>query len=146
MHGANRLASNSLLEALVYADRIFQYLCKHKPLRTTKAIPEWNDEGTVLLKGSDVLQQKTEQLQRLMRLYAGVVRNNNDLKKASAQLEILYFEMEALYQKYKLNTPLSELRNMVNVAHLIIQQSMNRNENCGGYFNDDYKTYITEKV
>ncbi|QQX75817.1 MULTISPECIES: L-aspartate oxidase [Aequorivita] len=146
LHGANRLASNSLLEALVYADRIFQYLCKHKPLRTTKAIPEWNDEGTVLLKGSDVLQQKTEQLQRLMRRYAGVVRNNSDLEKASAQLEVLYFEMEALYQKHKLNTPLSELRNMVNVAHLIIQQSMNRNENCGGYFNDDYKTYITEKL
>jgi L-aspartate oxidase len=139
LHGANRLASNSLLEALVYADRIFQYLCKHKPSRTTKAIPEWNDEGTVLLKGSEILQQKTEQLQRLMRRYAGVVRNNSDLEKASAQLEILYFEMEALYQKYKLNTALSELRNMVNVAHLIIQQSLKRKENRGGYFNEDYK-------
>lgn len=139
LHGANRLASNSLLEALVYADRIFQYLCKHKPSRTTKAIPEWNDEGTVLLKGSEILQQKTEQLQRLMRRYAGVVRNNSDLEKASAQLEILYFEMEALYQKHKLNTALSELRNMVNVAHLIIQQSLKRKENRGGYFNEDYK-------
>jgi L-aspartate oxidase len=139
LHGANRLASNSLLEALVYADRIFQYLCKHKPSHTTKAIPEWNDEGTVLLKGSEILQQKTEQLQRLMRRYAGVVRNNSDLEKASAQLEILYFEMEALYQKHKLNTALSELRNMVNVAHLIIQQSLKRKENRGGYFNEDYK-------
>lgn len=139
LHGANRLASNSLLEALVYADRIFQYLCKHKPSRTTKAIPEWNDVGTVLLKAPEILQQKTEQLQRLMRRYAGVVRNNNDLKKASAQLEILYFEMEALYQKHKLNTALSELRNMVNVAHLIIQQSLKRKENRGGYFNEDYK-------
>ena len=139
LHGANRLASNSLLEALVYADRIFQYLCKHKPSRTTKAIPEWNDEGTVLLKGSEILLQKTEQLQRLMRRYAGVVRNNSDLEKASAQLEILYFEMEALYQKHKLNTALSELRNMVNVAHLIIQQSLKRKENRGGYFNEDYK-------
>lgn len=138
LHGANRLASNSLLEALVYADCIFQYLCKHKPSRTTKAIPEWNDEGTVLLKGSEILQQKTEQLQRLMRRYAGVVRNNSDLEKASAQLEILYFEMEALYQKHKLNTALSELRNMVNVAHLIIQQSLKRKENRGGYFNEDY--------
>lgn len=138
LHGANRLASNSLLEALVYADRIFQYLCKHKPSRTTKAIPEWNDEGTVLLKGSEILQQKTEQLQRLMRRYAGVVRNNSDLEKASAQLEILYFEMEALYQRHKLNTALSELRNMVNVAHLIIQQSLKRKENRGGYFNEDY--------
>jgi L-aspartate oxidase len=74
-----------------------------------------------------------------MRRYAGVVRNNSDLEKASAQLEILYFEMEALYQKHKLNTALSELRNMVNVAHLIIQQSLKRKENRGGYFNEDYK-------
>ncbi|MEZ4881038.1 MAG: L-aspartate oxidase [Flavobacteriaceae bacterium] len=139
LHGANRLASNSLLEALVYADRIFQYLRKHKPSRTTKAIPEWNDEGTVLLIGSEILPQKTGQLQWLMRRYAGVVRNNSDLKEASLQLEKLYFQMEALYQKHKLNTALSELRNMVNVAHLIIQQSLNRTENRGGFFNEDYK-------
>ena len=139
LHGANRLASNSLLEALVYADRIFQYLRKHKPSRTTKAIPEWNDEGTVLLIVSEILPQKTGQLQWLMRRYAGVVRNNSDLKEASLQLEKLYFQMEALYQKHKLNTALSELRNMVNVAHLIIQQSLNRTENRGGFFNEDYK-------
>ena len=138
LHGANRLASNSLLEALVYADRIFKYLCKHHPTRTTKAIPEWNDEGTVLLKGSEILQKKTDELQRLMRRFAGVVRNNSDLNEASLQLEKLYFEMEALYQKHKLNTALSELRNMVNVAHLIIQQSLKRKENRGGYFNEDY--------
>ena len=58
LHGANRLASNSLLEALVYSDRIFNYLCKHLPSRTTKTIPEWNDEGTVLLKSSETLQKK----------------------------------------------------------------------------------------
>jgi L-aspartate oxidase len=134
------------LEALVYADRIFNHLCKHLPSRATKAIPEWNDEGTVLLKGSEILQQKTEELQQLMRRFAGVVRNNNDLRKASGQLEILYFEMEALYQKHKLNTALSQLRNMVNVAHLIIQQSLNRNENCGGYYNEDYnKKHLKEK-
>lgn len=138
LHGANRLASNSLLEALVYSDRIFNYLCKHLPSRTTKTIPEWNDEGTVLLKSSETLQKKTEELQRLMRRFAGVVRNNKELMEASVQLEILYFETEALYQKHKLNTVLSQLRNMVNVAHLIIQQSLKRKENRGGYFNEDY--------
>jgi L-aspartate oxidase len=146
LHGANRLASNSLLEALVYADRIFKYLCKHQLFRTTKAIPDWNDEGTVLLKDSEILQQKTMELQKLMRRFAGVVRNNNDLNEASHQLEKLYFETEALYQKHKLNTVLSELRNMVNVAHLIIQQSLKRKENRGGYFNEDYKKNLKEKV
>ncbi|MEM0517155.1 L-aspartate oxidase [Aequorivita flava] len=146
LHGANRLASNSLLEALVYADRIFKYLCKHQPWQTTKDIPEWNDAGTVLLKDVEILQQKTVQLQSLMRRFAGVVRNNKDLKKASIQLEMLYFEAEALYQKHKLNTSLSELRNMVNVAHLIIQQSLIRKENRGGYFNEDYNKESVENI
>ncbi len=138
LHGANRLASNSLLEALVYADRIFNYLCKHLPNKTTKTIPKWNDESTDLLRSSEVVQQKTEELQRLMRRFAGVVRNTKDLKSASLQLEKLYFETEGLYQKHKLNTGLSQLRNMVNMAHLIIQQSLERKENRGGYYNVDY--------
>ncbi|MCK0130013.1 L-aspartate oxidase [Flavobacteriaceae bacterium F08102] len=138
LHGANRLASNSLLEALVYADRIFQYLCNHPPSPVTKIIPEWNDEGTVILDNSEIIQQKTNELQQLMRSYVGVVRNNADLLKATRQLEKIYFETEALYQKYTLNTALSQLRNMVNIAHLIIQQSLARKENRGGYYNLDY--------
>ena len=90
------------------------------------------------MKDSETLQQKTLELQELMRRFAGVVRESEDLRKASLQLEKLYFETEALYQKHKLNTVLSELRNMVNVAHLIIQQSLKRKENRGGYFNEDY--------
>src|SRR5690554_3482124 len=66
LHGANRLASNSLLEALVFADRIFNFHSKNPPSRTTKRIPEWDDRGTVLLKNSKILQQKTIELQMLM--------------------------------------------------------------------------------
>ncbi len=147
LHGANRLASNSLLEALVYADRIFKYISKNLPLRTTISIADWNDKGTVILSGSNILRQKTIELQHLMRRFAGVVRNNNDLKEASFQLEKLYFETETLYQKHKLNTTLCQLRNMINVAHLIIQQSMIRKENRGGYYNEDYdKKNIKEKI
>ena len=145
LHGANRLASNSLLEALVYADRIFHFHRKNLPLRTTKAIPEWNDQGTVLLNNSEILEQKTLELQTLMRNYAGVVRNTENLKQASLQLEKLYKETEVLYQKHKLNTVLSELRNMVNVSHLIIQQSMKRQENRGGYYNENYNTKQIKK-
>src|SRR5690606_4231947 len=142
-----RLASNSLLEALVYADRIFNYLFKNFPSKATKTLPEWNDKGTFLLGNSDVIQQKTEELQRLMRRFAGIVRNTTNLKLASLQLEKLYFETEALYQQHNLTTALSQLRNMVNVAHLIIKHSLARNENRGGYYNEDYdKKYIKEKV
>ncbi len=138
LHGANRLASNSLLEALVYADRIFKYISKNLPWRTTISIAEWNESGVEMLKSSEILQQKTVELQQLMRRFAGVVRNNKDLKEASIRLEGLYAETEDLYQKHKLNTSLCQLRNMVNVAHLIIQQSLVRKENRGGYFNEDY--------
>ena len=140
LHGANRLASNSLLEALVYADRIFHFHSKNIPLRTTKVIPKWDDQGTVLLKSSKILQKKTMELQVLMRNYAGVVRNTEELNKASLKLEKLYEETEALYHKHKLNTALSELRNMINVSYLIIQQSLKRQENRGGYYNEDYNT------
>ena len=147
LHGANRLASNSLLEALVYADRIFKYISKNLPLRTTTTIVEWNDEGTVMLSGSKILHEKTIELQQLMRRFAGVVRNNKDLKEASIQLEKLYTETENLYQKHKLNTALCQLRNMINVAHLIIQQSLIRKENRGGYYNEDYnKENIKETI
>ncbi len=147
LHGANRLASNSLLEALVYADRIYKYISKNLPLRTTISIVDWNDKGTVMLSGSKILQQKTIELQNLMRRFAGVVRSYKDLKEASLQLEMLYSETENLYQKHKLNTALCQLRNMINVAHLIIQQSMDRKENRGGYYNEDYSTkYLKETI
>lgn len=146
LHGANRLASNSLLEALVYADRIFNFLSKHIPYRVTIALPNWDDKGTLLLDNSGIIQQKTLQLQSLMRKYAGVVRNNIDLKNASYELEKLYIEIEKLYNKHKMNTSLSQLRNMMNVSHLIIQQSLARKENRGGYYNEDYNKFLKEKV
>ncbi|QAA83185.1 L-aspartate oxidase [Aequorivita sp. H23M31] len=148
LHGANRLASNSLLEALVYADRIYNYISKNLPSQTAMSIKKWNDQGTVMLSEFEIIQGKTSDLQQLMRRYAGVVRNNSDLMEASIHLEKLYSETEKLYQKYKLNTALCQLRNMVNVAHLIIQQSLRRDENRGGYYNEDYdkkKDLVGEK-
>lgn len=146
LHGANRLASNSLLEALVFADRIFNFHSKNPPSRTTKRIPEWDDRGTVLLKNSKILQQKTIELQMLMRKYAGVVRNTEDLKEASSHLGKLYRETDVLYQNHKLNTELSELRNMVNVSYLIIEQSLKRQENRGGYYNKNYSKNILNQT
>lgn len=138
LHGANRLASNSLLEALVYADRIFQYISKNPPVKTTILLPDWNDAGTVILKDPDVIKKKTLELQYVIRKHAGVVRSNNGLRDALPQIEKLYMEMESLYKNYKLNTALCELRNMVNVGYLIIRQSLDRKENRGGFYNKDY--------
>lgn len=137
LHGANRLASNSLLEALVYAHNIYKYLCKHEILVTKHLIPKWNDKGTSIPKEHVLIKHNLKELQALMRDYVGIVRSNDRLNKAIAHLDIIYNEVEELYRTSKITTTLCELRNMVNVAHLIIGQSLNRKENKGGYFNID---------
>ncbi|WP_027137895.1 L-aspartate oxidase [Gaetbulibacter saemankumensis] len=137
LHGANRLASNSLLEALVYAHNIYKYLCKHGYEMSDVEIPDWNDEGTTLTKDNVVIRHNTQQLQALMRDYVGIVRSNERLHRAVKHLDLIYDEVEELYRTSKITTSLCELRNMINVAHLIIGQSLERTENKGGYYNLD---------
>jgi L-aspartate oxidase len=137
LHGANRLASNSLLEALVYAHNIFKYHSEHEYKSSNISIPDWNDEGTTIAKEHIVIQHNLKQLQALMRDYVGIVRSNTRLKRAIKHLDLIYNEVEDLYRESKITTSLCELRNMVNVAHLIIRQSLERTENKGGYYNID---------
>ncbi|WP_203256243.1 L-aspartate oxidase [Hyunsoonleella ulvae] len=137
LHGANRLASNSLLEALVYAHNIYKYHTKHSIETIDLNIPHWNDEGTVIPEEHVLIQHNLKELQALMRDYVGIVRNNTRLKRAIKRLDVIYTEVEDLYRESKVTTSLCELRNMINVAHLIINQSLERKENRGGYFNSD---------
>ncbi len=135
LHGANRLASNSLLEALVYAHNIFNYLVANSPSLNASKIPDWNDEGTSINNENILIQHNLKQLQELMRDYVGIVRSDHRLAKAINHLDLIYNEVDELYKKAKVNTALCELRNMINVAHLIISQSIERKINKGGYFN-----------
>ena len=137
LHGANRLASNSLLEALVYAHNIFKHLSKESLSLEDQDIPVWNDKGTRIPKEHVLIQHNLKELQALMRDYVGIVRSNNRLTKAITKLDAIYKEVEGLYKESKVNTSLCELRNMVNVAHLIIGQSLSRKNNKGGYYNID---------
>tara|TARA_R110002049_G_scaffold65035_1_gene170949 strand:- start:75459 stop:77018 length:1560 start_codon:yes stop_codon:yes gene_type:complete len=137
LHGANRLASNSLLEALVYAHNIFKYHSNHEYKVLDVSIPNWNDEGTVIPEEHVLIQHNLKQLQALMRNYVGIVRSNKRLKRAIKHLDLMFNEVEEFYKESKITTSLCELRNMVNVSHLIIRQSLDRTENKGGYFNID---------
>ncbi|WP_168796682.1 L-aspartate oxidase [Cognatitamlana onchidii] len=137
LHGANRLASNSLLEALVYAHNIYKNLAKKDNNPLDVNIPDWNDEGTSIPKEHILIQHNLKQLQALMRDYVGIVRSNKRLKRAIKHLDLIYEEVEDLYKESKITTSLCELRNMINVAHLIIRQSLDRTENKGGYYNVD---------
>ena len=137
LHGANRLASNSLLEALVYAHNIFEYQCENSAAPINFEIPNWNDKGTSIPKEHILVKHNLMQLQALMRNYVGIVRSNDRLAKAINHLDFIYKEVEELYKKSKIDTSLCELRNMINVAHLIISQSIERKENKGGFYNID---------
>ena len=137
LHGANRLASNSLLEALVYSHNIFKYQCNHIPKPSNVSIPDWDDKGTQIQKEHILIQHNLKQLQALMQNYVGIVRSNYRLEKANLHLELIYNEVEELYKKSKINTSLCELRNMINIAHLIVNQSIARKDNRGGFFNID---------
>ncbi|MEL0651533.1 L-aspartate oxidase [Algibacter sp. TI.3.09] len=137
LHGANRLASNSLLEAMVYAHNIFKFHSKNTLETFDLDIPDWDDKGTTIAKEHVIIQHNLKQLQAIMRDYVGIVRSDDRLKSAIKRLDLIYDEVEAFYKKSKITTSLCELRNMLNVAHLIVNQSIERKENKGGYFNID---------
>lgn len=144
LHGANRLASNSLLEALVYSHNIFKHLSLQPYEVLQIDIPNWNDQGTIIPKEYILVEHNLKRLQAIMKDYVGIVRSNNRLTKAIKHLDLIYTEVEELYKQSKISTPLCELRNMVNVAHLIIGQSLERNENKGGYYNIDNVKKLAE--
>lgn len=139
LHGANRLASNSLLEALVFSHRASIDAIQHtKMIDFAENIPDWNAEGTVLNEEMILITQSRKELQSIMSNYVGIVRSNLRLNRASDRLEILLREAEALYDKSVVSVDLCELRNMINVAYLIIKFASQRKESIGLHFSIDY--------
>lgn len=138
LHGANRLASNSLLEALVFAHRAALHGVKLLPdVQFRNDIPDWDAEGTTDPKEMILITENRRELQALMSNYVGIVRNNIRLKRALDRLRIIYGETEALYERTTVSPPLCELRNMINVSYLVIKAAMARTENRGLHFNTD---------
>lgn len=143
LHGANRLASNSLLESLVFSHRASLHapeLLKKTEFR--KDIPDWNAEGTVLNEEMILITQSLKDLQAIMSSYVGIVRSNLRLKRALDRLEIIYRETEDLYDKSILTVKICELRNLINVAYLIIKMAMQRKESRGLHYSLDYPKKI----
>jgi len=139
LHGANRLASNSLLEAVVYADRAFHY-AKNNIINwhIQPDIPNWNSEGTTEPKEMVMITQNYREVQQLMSNYVGIVRSNDRLSRAMDRLEIIHSETETLYEKTLISRQLCELRNLINVAYLIIKHAQGRRESRGLHYTMDY--------
>jgi L-aspartate oxidase len=139
LHGANRLASNSLLESLVFSHRAStDALQKFKDIEYCNQIPDWNAEGMVLNEEMVLITQSLKELQLIMSNYVGIVRSDLRLKRALDRLEILYRETEDLYDKSILTVKLCELRNLINIGYLIIKMAMERKESIGLHYSIDY--------
>jgi L-aspartate oxidase len=139
LHGANRLASNSLLEAVVYANNAANDAILHfEKYSIPDNIPEWNTEGTAHPEEMVLITQNYKELQQIMSNYVGIVRSNLRLKRAMDRLQIIYDETEALYAKTTLSLQLCELRNVINVAYLVIKSAQARHESIGLHFTIDY--------
>ena len=139
LHGANRLASNSLIEAMVYADKSAQNALKQfKNYNIQEGIPSWNDEGTSHSEEMVLITQNLKEMQQIMSNYVGIVRSDLRLTRAMNRLEIIHRETEELYKKTKLSRKLCELRNMITVGHLVIKNAQQRKESVGLHYNIDY--------
>ncbi len=139
LHGANRLASNSLLEAMVFSHR--SYLASIRQLDQTvirNDIPDWNAAGTTAPREMILITQSLKELKLLMSDYVGIVRNNERLQRANRRLDLLHEETEALYQRTEVSPQLCELRNMITVAYLVVKSAELRRESRGLHFNTDY--------
>jgi L-aspartate oxidase len=138
LHGANRLASNSLLEAVVYSNQSFEYLKKlYKNLTYPKNIPSWDDYNTSKNKKNILITHNKQDVKNIMSNYVGIVRSNDCLQRAEIRLYHLYKETENLYKEVAISENLCELRNLITTANLITQFSLKRKENIGGFFNED---------
>ena len=139
LHGANRLASNSLLEAMVFAHRCYESSSTAiEQIKDLPAIPDWNAEGTSEPKEMILITQSLKELQQVMSDYVGIVRNNVRLQRAMKRIDLLFDETEGLYQTTNVSPQLLELRNMISVGYLITKGASFRKESRGLHFNTDY--------
>jgi L-aspartate oxidase len=139
LHGANRLASNSLLEALVFSHRAcIKAVEKFENIPFCHEIPEWDTSGTVLNEEMVLITQSKKELQAILSNYVGIVRSNLRLQRVSERLFLLYKETEDLYKKSILNPEICELRNMINIGYLIINNAIERKESRGLHYSLDY--------
>lgn len=139
LHGANRLASNSLIEAIVYADAAAKHALSILPsLQWNSDIPKWNDEGTSLNEEMVLITQSAKEVGQIMNNYVGIVRSNLRLKRAYDRLEILYKETESLFQRSVVSKEICELRNIINTGYLVIKFASQRKESRGLHYTIDY--------
>lgn len=139
LHGANRLASNSLLECIVYGRAAAQEIKKRlDSIPMPEILPEWDESRVTDSDEEVVVSHNWEELRHFMWDYVGIVRTDKRLQRAKRRIELLNTEVNEYYSQFQISSDLIELRNLVQVAELIIQSAMNRKESRGLHFTLDY--------
>jgi L-aspartate oxidase len=139
LHGANRLASNSLLEAMVFGHRCYLDTTNRiNDITFETGIPEWKIKGTSEPKEMILITQSRKELEQIMSDYVGIVRTDMRLKRAMKRLDLLYEETEELYRNTKVSPQLCELRNLITVGYLIVKGAEFRKESRGLHYNTDH--------
>lgn len=146
LHGGNRLASNSLIEAVVYADAAAKHsLSVIDQYEFNDKVPEWNDEGTMTNEEKVLIAQDMKEVGQIMSNYVGIVRSDLRLKRAWTRLDLLYEETEELFKRVKATKDICELRNMINVGYLITRQAIERKESRGLHYTIDYPKHAYDQ-
>lgn len=145
LHGANRLASNSLLEALIYAHRIYEHaVAGFELVELPKNIPDWDDTDTYLSNEDILVTHNLRETQKIMSDYVGIVRSDFRLERAMRRLKLLYEETEEFYKNTKLSVKLCELRNVIQVSYIVIKSAVARKESRGLHYTTDYPSHSEE--
>lgn len=144
LHGANRMASNSLLECLVFATTAAAHICKQEPNGALPDLPAWDASRVTESQEEVVVSHNWHELRQTMWNYVGIVRSNSRLERAQRRIELLTIEINEHYANYKMTPDLIELRNLAQVAELIIRSALMRKESRGLHFSQDYPELVNE--
>ena len=142
LHGANRLASNSLVECMVFARAAARSIIA-TPVAASPALPAWDDSLVSDADESVVISHNWDELRRFMWDYVGIVRTNKRLERAAHRITLLQGEIQEFYANFHVTRDLLELRNLVQVAELIVRSAQSRHESRGLHFSRDYPAMLT---
>jgi L-aspartate oxidase len=145
LHGANRLASNSLLECLVFAEAAAQDIL-NKPAEKIPELPLWDESQVTDADETVVISHNWDELRRFMWDYVGIVRTTKRLQRAQHRIQLLHEEINEYYSNFHVSADLLELRNLVLTAELIVQSALSRHESRGLHFSKDYPQMLPEAV
>lgn len=137
LHGANRLASNSLLECLVFADAAAESILK-LPKQPLAELAPWDESRVTDADEMVVISHNWDELRRFMWDYVGIVRTTKRLQRAQHRIRLLHEEINEYYRNFHVTADLLELRNLVLTADLIVQSALSRHESRGLHFSKDY--------